>query len=53
LPEQLVGSESSYVVQKGDSLIGIGAGFGIAAGVLAAHTNLSPSSLLKLGHSSE
>ena len=49
LSEQLVGGEFSYVVQKGDSLIGIGARFGVDPGVLAGGNNLSLSSRLQIG----
>lgn len=49
--EQLVGSEFSYLVQKGDSLVGIGARFGVNGGFLAASNQLSPTSPLKAGQS--
>ena len=49
LADQLIGGEFSYVVQRGDSLTGIGARFGVSIGVLAADNDLSPSSLLKTG----
>jgi L,D-transpeptidase ErfK/SrfK len=49
LSEQLVGGEFSYVVQKGDSLTGIGARFGVDAGVLAGGNHLSLSSRLQVG----
>jgi LysM repeat protein len=49
LSEQLVGGEFPYVVQKGDSLTGIGARFGANVGFLAANNDLSPTSLLKAG----
>ena len=49
LSQQLVGGEFSYAAKRGDSLIGIGARFGVDAGVIAADNNLSASSPLKLG----
>lgn len=49
LADQLVGNEFSYVVQKGDSLTGVGARFGVGIATLAANNDLSPSSLLKVG----
>lgn len=49
LPEQIVGREFSYTVQRGDSLISIGARFGVGAGLLAANNKLLPSAFLKLG----
>jgi len=47
--DQLVGGEFPYVVQKGDSLTGIGARFGIGAGYLEAINDLSASQVLKIG----
>lgn len=49
LSEQIVGGEYSYTVQKGDSLIGIGARFGIEAAVLTIDNSLSSRSLLQVG----
>ena len=49
LSQQLVGGEFSYTAKRGDSLIGIGARFGVDAAVIAADNNLSASSPLKLG----
>jgi L,D-transpeptidase ErfK/SrfK len=49
MPDQLVGGEFSYVVQKGDSLTGVGARFGVGVGHLATINNLSASALLKVG----
>jgi L,D-transpeptidase ErfK/SrfK len=49
LPEQVAGREFSYTVQKGDSLTGIGARFGVDAAVLAANNRLSQRSLLQVG----
>jgi L,D-transpeptidase ErfK/SrfK len=49
LANQLVGGEFSHVVQKGDSLTGVGARFGIGAGYLAAINDLSASRVLKTG----
>ena len=49
VPDQLVGGESSYVVQKGDSLTRIGARFGVGVGQLAAINNFSANALLKVG----
>ena len=37
LSEQIAGGEFSYTVQKGDSLTGIGARFGVDAGVAFRH----------------
>ena len=51
LSEQLVGREFSYVIQKGDSLVGLGARFGVNSGFLAASNHLSPTSPLKAGQS--
>jgi L,D-transpeptidase ErfK/SrfK len=47
--DQLIGSEFSYVIQRGDSLTGIGARFGVNVGVLTADNGLSPGSRLKTG----
>jgi len=49
LSQQLVGGEFSYTAKRGDSLISIGARFGVDAAVIAADNNLSASSPLKLG----
>lgn len=46
---QLVGGEFAYLVQKGDSLTGIGARFGVGVDHLGAINNLSASALLKAG----
>lgn len=51
MADQLVGGAFSYVTQKGDSLTGIGARFGVSVHVLAADNHLSPSSFLKTGQS--
>ena len=40
LSQQLVGGEFSYTAKRGDSLISIGARFGIDAAVIAADNNL-------------
>ncbi|HEY7217830.1 MAG TPA: L,D-transpeptidase family protein [Candidatus Binatia bacterium] len=47
--DQLIGGKFSYFAQRGDSLTGIGARFGVGVGVLAADNDLSPSSLLRTG----
>jgi len=47
--DQLIGSEFSYVIQRGDSLTGIGARFGVNVDVLTADNSLSPGSRLKTG----
>jgi LysM repeat protein len=49
LLKQLIGGEFFYLVQKGDSLTGIGARFGVDPGVLAGGNNLSLSSRLQVG----
>jgi L,D-transpeptidase ErfK/SrfK len=49
LPEQVAGGEFFYTVQKGDSLTGIGARFGVDAAILAANNRLSQRSLLRVG----
>ncbi len=49
LSEQIAGGEFSYTVQKGDSLTGIGARFGVEAGLLASDNSLSSRSLLQVG----
>jgi len=49
LSDQLAGGEFDYVVQSGDSLTRVGARFGVGIGALAAHNNLAPDSLLKIG----
>ncbi len=49
LSATLVGGETFYTVQPGDSLTRIGARFGVAANVLARENGLQPSSRLKVG----
>lgn len=46
---QLVGSESAYTVQQGDSLTSVGARFGVNIRVLADENGIAPSSLLRPG----
>ncbi|HSF29301.1 MAG TPA: L,D-transpeptidase family protein [Candidatus Tectomicrobia bacterium] len=49
LSDTLVGGETFYTVQPGDSLTRIGARFGVAAGVLSRENGLQPLSRLKIG----
>ncbi len=49
LPDQLVGGSLNYIVQKGDTLTGIGARFGVGVNVLAASNRMSVNSLLREG----
>jgi L,D-transpeptidase ErfK/SrfK len=49
LSDTVVGGESFYAAQPGDSLTSIGARSGVAAGVLSRENNLQPSSRLKIG----
>jgi len=49
LSEQIVGGEFDYIAQRGDSLTGVGARFGVSLGSLAAKNNLPPDSRLRIG----
>jgi L,D-transpeptidase ErfK/SrfK len=49
--EVLVGGDFTYLVRRGDSLTSIGARFGVDSRVVAATNGLSPSSVLREGHS--
>jgi L,D-transpeptidase ErfK/SrfK len=49
LPHQLTGGESTYTVQRGDSLTLIGAQFGVSAWVLSELNMLNPKAPLKPG----
>jgi L,D-transpeptidase ErfK/SrfK len=46
---QLAGSEFVYTVQPGDSLISVGARFGVDVRVLAGENGIAPSNLLRVG----
>ena len=51
LPDQLVGESFTYVVQKGDSLTGIGARYGVGVNALAASNRMAVNALLREGRS--
>ena len=49
LSRQVTGGDSEYVIQRGDSLIGIGARFGVAAKVLAQHNAIPYEAIIHPG----